>query len=868
MSTLSRRRRKNNSPQAGNPPAQADAVSWRELTPLLVVMGLATLSGMAALTHELLWTRRVIDVIGASNDSSARVFGCFFLGLSLGAAIASRFDFRSRNAWLGIAIAEFLVFLCALPGIFLAQWTDSIWLLLGASGVETWQAGFVKTLVPAVVVTAPAVAMGMTLPWMVAIVAGGASKSNRLLWLYGLNTIGGVVGIFLTTGWLLHQFGVQSSMWIAAGANLLISVSAIAYWRMTPPSPASPIDDPIEPAPESPAPTMRHLLFYSFASGFGVLSFEVLALHLTLLVAPLSFYAPAAILAAFVFSLAIASFLFPWLLKQFSDVRQFSGLLFAAAAIALGMAPFLFLGISQNLSLDANSNLWLFSLKLTGLVFVTTGPAVLLMGFVFPAQLHEATQAAGATASKRWGLLLAMNGLGGLVGAEVAVGILLPNFGVHVAIGVVSSFYALLFISASLRTPEAGTPEIASSLGLLAICVWLTASPMARLPQMNPHLPFDVVELRNGREGTVAVVESEAIGRAIIMSNQYVLGSSSVRWDEERQAHLPLLLHPRPQNVAFIGVATGITPGAALRHSEVENLVAIELSPLVASAADRHFREFNYDITRSDRAKVVIEDGRLYMATMQNQFDLVIGDLFLPWGPGEGRLYSLEHFRAVRQALRPGGAYCQWLAMYQLTPEQFDVIVSTFRKVFPEIYFFRSTFETSQPALAMVGYRDGKLDWDQVAQRCHAVRAQNASLDPSVRHPDAVAMLSLGDSLDQLTFRRNTLNNLAIELDAGKQRVTGDASSKYLHGSRWLAFLNKRRYLQPSGDGKIDRHSQTGQLLAEIALLESLPEDRIPPKYANRRKALKASCFPRISEELRNESAADWSTWPGPQLSP
>lgn len=46
-------------------------------------------SGTLALMHQLLWTRRLVDLLGGSAESSTRVFGCFFLGLSLGAALAA-----------------------------------------------------------------------------------------------------------------------------------------------------------------------------------------------------------------------------------------------------------------------------------------------------------------------------------------------------------------------------------------------------------------------------------------------------------------------------------------------------------------------------------------------------------------------------------------------------------------------------------------------------------------------------------------------------------------------------------------------------------------------------------------------------------
>ena len=48
--------------------------------------GLLFLSGAAALSHQLLWTRRLVDVLGAGQGTFARVVGVFFAALALGAA--------------------------------------------------------------------------------------------------------------------------------------------------------------------------------------------------------------------------------------------------------------------------------------------------------------------------------------------------------------------------------------------------------------------------------------------------------------------------------------------------------------------------------------------------------------------------------------------------------------------------------------------------------------------------------------------------------------------------------------------------------------------------------------------------------------
>ena len=66
---------------------------------------LALVSGFAALTHELLWTRRLVDLLGASTQSTSRVFGFFFLGLAFGSAAAAGWVTRVKRPWRIVALA-------------------------------------------------------------------------------------------------------------------------------------------------------------------------------------------------------------------------------------------------------------------------------------------------------------------------------------------------------------------------------------------------------------------------------------------------------------------------------------------------------------------------------------------------------------------------------------------------------------------------------------------------------------------------------------------------------------------------------------------------------------------------------------------
>ena len=53
-------------------------------------------------------------------------------------------------------------------------------------------------------------------------------------------------------------------------------------------------------------------------------------------------------------------------------------------------------------------------------------------------------------------------------------------------------------------------------------------------------------------------------------------------------------------------------------------------------------------------------------APASERYDVIVSDNFHPARSGSAALYTVEHFAAVRERLRRGGVFCQWLPLHQL----------------------------------------------------------------------------------------------------------------------------------------------------------------------------------------------------------
>ncbi|OLC54741.1 MAG: hypothetical protein AUH92_03410, partial [Acidobacteria bacterium 13_1_40CM_4_69_4] len=147
-------------------------------------------------------------------------------------------------------------------------------------------------------------------------------------------------------------------------------------------------------------------------------------------------------------------------------------------------------------------------------------------------------------------------------------------------------------------------------------------------------------------------------------------------------AHLPLLLHPAPTDVLVIGLASGITLGAAERHP-ARSLEVIEIAPGVLQAA-RLFDSWNGRALDDPRLEVIIDDARSRLLVRPRRFDVITSQPSNPWVAGVSNLFTIEFYRLIRSRLNPGGLFCQWVQAYRLSPDDFRGIARSFLEVFPQ----------------------------------------------------------------------------------------------------------------------------------------------------------------------------------------
>jgi spermidine synthase len=738
------------------------------------LLALALLSGAAGLVYEVVWLRWFRLLFGSSAYAASATLCAFFAGLALGSALFGRLAGRTRRPLVWYARLELAAAAAALLVPLALRGYEPIYGALYAGFADSRGLFVAIKLALALAAMLPcAVLLGGSLPLLASAgVRAGGSLGREGNALYATNLLGGAAGAALGGLLLPEWIGVPGTYGVGLALSATAGSGALLLARRRASSPAGrpayasappERDGPpalAGPAREAPAASggdraPARALAIAFASGFGVLAFQVLLIQSlghffahtaysfgsVLVVVLLCLVAGAALASASEGRLRVGPLLggallseawllalLPWVAAQGQAVLQQGGAsLGGRSALAVGTLTIAALGV----------------------------PALLVAALVFPLTLRLA---AGGPVGPRLGGLLAANTLGAIAGSLAASFVLLPVLGLWPAIAVLGLAYG----AAALFVVEGRGGRIASAVLLAGLAALLVATPASpwRLPPV-PLAPGErLLAVESGAQGTAAVVEGTDGNRMIKLDGHYAFGGTGEKRLSERMGHLPLLLHPDPKRVLVVGSATGGLAAAAVLHP-VTSIHLVEIVPEVQELAAAYFADSNRHVHTDPRTRLIVEDGRNHLRGADERYDVIVEDLFVPHRPSAAAMYSLDHYRDVRAHLAEGGVFCQWLALYQMTGTELAIVARTFAEAFPDATLWRPHFRAQLPILGLVGMAGPLPSAAAVADRARAL-AGLVPDDAWVTDPAGIWLFYLGP-LSALVSR---LPAIALHTDA------------------------------------------------------------------------------------------------------
>jgi spermidine synthase len=214
-------------PAADPEPARAarSAAAWA------VVCGFA-LSGAASMIYEVTWSRALSLVIGSSTYAFTAMLVAFLCGIAggswlFGRLIGSRPVTPEHFALLQIAIGVSALLLVPVFGR-MPTWFLQLFQLSQAHGFVL----IIQFGLSLAVMLVPTLFVGATFPCAVGALTRGAHRIGYDTgWIYTVNTFGSILGTTLAGFALVPWLGIQSTMRLGVGLNLVVGLAILALAR-------------------------------------------------------------------------------------------------------------------------------------------------------------------------------------------------------------------------------------------------------------------------------------------------------------------------------------------------------------------------------------------------------------------------------------------------------------------------------------------------------------------------------------------------------------------------------------------------------------------------------------------------------------
>jgi predicted membrane-bound spermidine synthase len=541
--------------------------------------------------------------------------------------------------------------------------------------------------------------MGMTLPALAQALGGEQGAFRSVLGrLYGLNTLGAIAGVLGAEIALLPAIGVFGT---GACAAVLNGAAAAGAWRLS--RQTSLQAPPAEAAWDRKIPKgLAPVLLPALLAGFALLGLEVIWTRFLSLFITNSSLAFALMLATVLLGIALGGIAgsMSWITRPFAFLLLLGA---GAATIACYAAFPLYQPSTQTRLVDLGSMLQVG--------FFLQFPVSFLSGAFFTlagAELRERVPSSQASA----GLLVLFNTLGAAAGAIVAGFVFIPSLGVE------KSFFAISLVygaAAALWSWGAGGNRRWMLIGAGAWILGLALFPFGRFQsvhvpaavrQWNLHSDLKIEAVREGLTETIVYVQAKEFDQTLytrMVTNSFSMSANAVSCDRymKQFVYWPVALHPAPRRALLICFGVGSTARALARTRELDHIDVVDLSRDVLEMSPVIFPDPATHPLKDPRVTVHVEDGRFFLQTRADTWDIITGEPPPPELPGVAGLYSREYFQLLKDRLSEGGIATYWLPIHSLSEPASRSILKAWSDVFETCFLWRgASFD-----LMLTGFR-------------------------------------------------------------------------------------------------------------------------------------------------------------------
>ena len=715
-------------------------------------------SGICSLIDEVVWVRLLKLTLGNTVYASSIVVSVFMGGLALGSLIMSRYADQIKKRLRLYAILEVCATIAALSLPWFLKLMDGAYQHFFVRYDPSPQILLlVQVIVSSILLLIPAMVMGSTLPLLGRYVTSLQERVGRLVGrLYALNMLGAALGCFLAGFILIRIAGIMGTIYIAAGINLLVAISAFILSRSYDftSDAKTKSNDSINIKTNSNKTVASYsfiLMIAFFCSGLISIGYELIWMRSIVFVLGGPTYVFAAVLTIYLSGNVLGA----WIGSILSKRLKYPAVAFGISLTCLGILGIFYinwLDIWQSKILSAfvsdTINFW-ESPMIRALFFPVFNsfflffiPAI-AMGIGFPFAL-QAWSNYRHKVGQTTGVVYGVNTIGAVLGGLLVGFLFIPLLGVQrsvMLLGLTGLWLGIIMIL--IFATEVRIKWRISYLTLavsITIVSFLIPSDLFKRQFISyTKQKTNILAVKEGINTTVSVHQGESGELTLATSGIKVAGDlPGFSITQKILGHLGIFLNKNTNQVLSVGFGTGESANCLSKH-DLESVEIIEIAPELVDISLKYFSHLNSGEQLLEKnVQIKFMDAKNYLHLTDNHYDLIVTDAINPRQIAENAsLYTKEYFRNASDRLNPGGILGCWLPVNEIPESCINSILGTFKEVFPYItiwmsltapseYNFLYLVGSNEPQLFSPAYINNELNKENVRQSVEYINFYNS----------------------------------------------------------------------------------------------------------------------------------------------
>ena len=625
-----------------------------------IVLVFFFLSGFIALVYQVAWQKVLTQVIGVDAYSVALIVSIFMLGLGFGGWIGGMITkFKNIPILTMYMIAEIGLGIYGIVSVPLLRHANTALLTATDGYAIQFLFNFILLLVPTLL-------MGTTLPLVSHMYKNVYSIGTLIGTVYSANVLGAALGAFVAGMFFIGLFGITVTVMVMGVGNILLAVSIGWYIRTFH---RLQIVTPDYDGYTSIQVHYGKTIALSLLCGFIALSYEIVLFRIFTAYFGATTYVFAILITAYLGMMSVGTYI----VGRLADTHNRTSLFHILSSLTLLSTLFVlyghtfmnWLGINSEILLLWHLQTWVSYAQIPVILFVSLIlmlPIAFISGF-FPLIVAGATKTSQHIGSSI-GTIYCIQTIGNFFGALAAGLMLLPQLGTSRTL-ILLAFLILLvpFInSTSIQKKELRFVGIVFMIGLVSIALYPREFYATVFRTYRDTTVFKKAQppiaIHEGMSGVTLAYPSPDndhietyLGR--MFSNSIYTPSSKSQsncfpWD-----FISRMEQFQPRRALYIGLGTGSGPLCIKKYFPTISIDIVDLnSELITLMRERGSAD-THDILND--SNLFISDGRRFVQTTSERYDVIQVGTFGAWCSGCGNLFTQEFFASLAERVNAGG---------------------------------------------------------------------------------------------------------------------------------------------------------------------------------------------------------------------